>query len=285
MTPLAQPSPPGLEHSWTLWRRQVAATLRMELRKILWGKRAFASYLLATLPVFITAAFAFVVYEGWVKESPGGATTWYATLFQTFVLRFVIFFGCAWIFTNLFRGEILDRSLHYYFLSPIRRDVLVVAKFASGVASSALLFSASTAISFLLTHLPHGVSAASEQLFARGGAGDLAAYVGVTVLGCVGYGAVFLLTSLFFRNPMIPAVALLGLESINFLLPPLLKKFSVIYYLASLCPVRISEGPIALVADPASVWVAVPGLFILAAAVLWIAALRMRRAEISYAAD
>jgi ABC-type transport system involved in multi-copper enzyme maturation permease subunit len=281
VTPVAERAAP----TWGLWGRQIAAVLRMELRKILWGKRAASTYLLALLPVLIMGLRALAILRGWTHETAGGGALWFATIYQNFTLRFVIFLGCAWVFTNLFRGEILDRSLHYYFLSPIRRDVLVVAKFVSGAAGSALVFSITTVVSFLLAYAPQGTSVAQEQLLARGGAGDLAAYVGVTVLGCIGYGAVFLLTSLFFRNPMIPALAILGLESINFLLPPLLKKISVIYYLVSLCPVRISEGPIALVAEPASAWVAVPGLLALATAVLWLASRRMRSAEISYASD
>ena len=43
---------------------------------------------------------------------------------------------------------------------------------------------------------------------------------------------------------------LYGWEWLNFLLPPLLKKVSVIHYLNSLVPVPISEGPFAVVAEP-----------------------------------
>src|SRR5262249_50540060 len=45
----------------------------------------------------------------------------FAGVFQFFFLRLAVFFGCLGIFMNLFRGEILDRSLHFYFLAPIRR--------------------------------------------------------------------------------------------------------------------------------------------------------------------
>jgi len=38
--------------------------------------------------------------------------------FQIFYLRVGIFFGCMGLFTWLFRGEIVEKSLHYYFLSP-----------------------------------------------------------------------------------------------------------------------------------------------------------------------
>ena len=51
----------------------------------------------------------------------------------------------------------------------------------------------------------------------------LLAYLGVTVLGCVGYCAVFTLFGLLWQNPILPILALFGWESVLFLLPPLLK--------------------------------------------------------------
>ena len=43
---------------------------------------------------------------------------------------------------NLFRGEVVDRSLHYYFLAPVRREVLVVGKYLSGLIATIALFTA-----------------------------------------------------------------------------------------------------------------------------------------------
>ena len=67
----------------------------------------------------------------------------------------------------------------------------------------------------------------------------MAAYLGATVLACIGYGSIFLAAGLLFRNPLIPAAVILVWESINSFLPSLLQKFSVIYYLKSLCPIQI----------------------------------------------
>ena len=57
----------------------------------------------------------------------------FAGIFQFFYLRIAIFFGCVGIFSNLFRGEMMDKSLHYYMLAPVRREVLVDGKFLSGL--------------------------------------------------------------------------------------------------------------------------------------------------------
>ena len=83
------------------------------------------------------------------------------------------------------------------------------------------------------------------------GLGQLLTYAGITMLACLGYGAFFLVVGLFIRNPIIPALLLYGWEWINFLLPPVLKKISVIHYLNSLVPVPVSEGPFAVVGTDA----------------------------------
>lgn len=276
--------PEPVEGPWSLWARQGLAVLRMEARKNFLGKRAIPIYLLSAAPVFVLSLRAFVIASGLVRSEVGDAGLLYATVFQVFILRFIVFFGCTWIFMNLFRGEILDRSLHYYFLSPIRREVLVVAKFLSGLLAAVVFFTATTAATIFLLYLPYGSGAVVDHLLGSG-FGDTLAYLGVTVLGCLGYGAVFLVAGLFFRNPMIPAVVIQGWEWLNFLLPPALKKISVIYYLISLCPLQVSQGPIAIIAEPASVWIAVPGLLVLTVAVLLVARWKILRTEISYGTE
>src|SRR5262249_28254898 len=63
----------------------------------------------------------------------------------------------------------------------------------------------------------------------------------------------------------------------NFLLPPVLKRISIVHYLESLCPVPLSKGPLALLSDAPSPWLAVPGLLLLVAALLAFAAWKVRR--------
>lgn len=264
-------------------RRQLAAVLRLEFRRILLGKRAIVVYLLALLPVLNLTLRAIAISRGWLHTT-GSPEMMFAQMYQSFLLRFVIFFGCAWIFTNLFRGEILDRSLHYYFLCPIPRERLVAGKYIAGLAASLVIFVGCTVASYVLLWLPHGAEGI-DHLLVNPGLGRLIQYATISALACAGYGAVFLLAGVFVRNPMVPAVILLLWEGVNFLLPPVLKMFSVIHYLVSLCPVAISEGPFAFVADPTPWWASVPGLFVVTALILWAAAHRVRRSEILYGTD
>jgi len=179
----------------------------------------------------------------------------------------------------------VDRSLHFYFLSPVRREVLVVGKYVSGMVTSIILFTGSTVLSMLLLYFPHFYSESLRFFLDGPGMGQLLSYAGITMLACIGYGAFFLVVGLFFRNPIIPALLLYGWEWLNFLLPPLLKKVSVIHYLHSLVPVPLSEGPFAVVAEPTPAWIAVPSLILVTLLVLFAASYRIRHMEIRYGSD
>lgn len=271
---------------WSLWSRQLVAILRLELRRTFFGRRSLPVYFLAGLPVLVLLIVALVpvreLHEGYTL---GQARQIYGGIYQGFILRAMIFFGCVAIFTNLFRGEVLDRSLHYYFLSALRREVLVLGKYVSGVTTTCLLFLSTTVVTYLLMYTHFGFARAIDDLVSGPGLAHLFAYLGVTLLACVGYGAVFLILGLLFRNPILPAGVVLAWELMNFLLPPFLKRISVIYYLKGLCPVPMSEGPFAVVAEPPPAWLAVTGLLVVTAAVLAVASVAVRRMEIRYSDD
>jgi hypothetical protein len=210
----------------------------------------------------------------------------YATVFQFFYLRLAIFFGCVGIFTNLFRGEMIDKSLHFYLLAPIRREVLVAGKYLAGLIATVLIFCSSTALQLWMLALPWGSSANFQNLHAW-------SYIGVTALACLGYGSVFLAAGLLFKNPMLAAAGVLLWEAANLFLPSALKKISVIFYLQSLCPVvappeKDINPLLALLISstaPTPAALAILGLFAVTALVLTFAGLRARRLEINYSSD
>ena len=270
---------------WTLWLRQIGAIFRLEIQKNFLSRRSILIYLIALLPLFPLTILAFVTPPANEWKDFNQYSVIYSVLYNGLILRTVVFFGSAWIFMNLFRGELVDRSLHYYFMSAVRREVLVVGKYVSGLVTSIILFTTTTVIAMLLLYLPHFYSQSIRYFTEGRGLGQLLTYAGITILACIGYGAFFLVVGLFVRNPIIPALLLYGWEWLNFLLPPLLKKVSVIHYLNSLVPVPVSEGPFAVVADPTPAWIAVPSMLIVTILVLIIAAYRIRHMEIHYGSD
>lgn len=216
----------------------------------------------------------------------------FAGIFQYFYLRLAVFFGCLGIFMYLFRGEMSNRTLHFWFLSPARREVLLAGKFAAGLIASAVIFGGGALLTFAAMVWPHD-AVEIQTYWNSGGLSQIFWYVTAAALGCVGYGSVFLAVGLYVRNPIIPAAVLLIWEAINGILPHVLQKMSILYYLQSLCPVpapmdddvptliRLLAAP----AAPASGPGAILGLLLLTAFVLWVASFAVRRMQISYGAE
>lgn len=217
----------------------------------------------------------------------------FASIFQFFFLRLAIFFGCLGIFMNLFRGEVLDHSLHFYFLSPVRREVLMAGKFLAGLLATCTIFVTSELLQTVafLWHFPPNMR--DLYLYHNHGLEHAAVYLGVTVLACIGYGSFFVVAGMLFRNPILPAAAILIWEGINPFLPSVLKQISVIYYLKTLCPVDIPTPPgtppvLALLiwnSDPISAPVAIVGLLAVSLFALYISSVQVRRMEINYTTE
>jgi hypothetical protein len=216
----------------------------------------------------------------------------FAGIFQYFYLRLAIFFGCLGIFMYLFRGEMSNRTLHFWFLAPARREVLLAGKFAAGLIAAALIFGGGAVLMLAAMIWPHDPVEVQSYLNA-GGMGHVFWYTAAAALGCVGYGSVFLAVGLYLRNPIIPAAVLLAWEGANGIFPHALQKMSVLYYVQSLCPVPApmdNDAPtlirlLAAPAAPASRPGAILGLLLLTAFVLWIASLAVRKMQINYGTE
>jgi hypothetical protein len=216
----------------------------------------------------------------------------FAGIFQHFYLRLAIFFGCLGMFMYLFRGEMANRTLHYWLLAPARRDVLLAGKYIAGLIASVVIFGGGAMLAFAAMVWPHD-PVELQAFWNAGGISQAFWYASAAVLGCVGYGSVFLAIGLFVRNPIIPAAVLLAWEGIHGILPQALQRLSILYYLQSLCPVPapIDENAPTLIrllaspATPASHPGAVLGLVVLTAIVLWIASGAIRRLQISYGSE
>ncbi len=231
-----------MTHNWSLWARQILAIMRIDLRKTFFSKRGIWIYLLAFSPEIPMIGHWLIPTHG-PHDTLGQDVQIFAGIFQFFYLRIAIFFGCVGIFSNLFRGEMMDKSLHYYMLAPVRREVLVAGKFLSGLTAAIVIFGGSTLLQFPAMFWHHGRELMNAYMFAGPGLSHLTSYFVASVLACVGYGSLFLAAGVLFRNPLIPAAGLLIWEGINGFLPALLKKISVIYWLQSICPIPMPVAP------------------------------------------
>jgi len=273
---------PMTSNEWISCASQTAAVARFELRKFLAGRKWVFPILLAMAPVSLVTMLLLVD-----SRPPDNAqiTEVFAVMFQTFILRLMILFGCALVFANLYRGDMVTRTIHFYLLTPVRRELLVAGKYVAGLLITAPLYGISVAITNVLIHSANGRAVAEAHFYNGPGAGQLFAYVGIAMLACVGYGSVFMLTGFLFKNPAVPAAFVLLWESANIFLPSALKQISVVHYLQSIVPVPIPVGPFAVITAPASVLTSVGGLTLFTLAVLIANGLLMRKAEINYTSD
>lgn len=270
-------------------RRQMLAAIRLQAGRILFQRRAVGLWVLALLPALIMVPWA--VFEI-VRAGPnveaitvGQSTKDYAEMFHGLMLLFVVLFGSLSVFSNLVRREILERTLHYSFTIPTTRRDLLLSKYLGGVAAFGFLVTLSTTLSFFAAYAPSGGPALSSFLFGGPGLGHLVSYLFVAFLGVVGYGAVFLLFGLVFKRPAFAGIVLFVWEIGNFLMPPFLKRLSVMHYLKNLTPVPVDEGPFAVVADAPNPLLSVVGLLILSGVLFALSIWKLRRTEVLYGED
>src|SRR5271163_4759941 len=274
------------QQPWALWWTQGRRLTRIEVRRNLFSWKATWIYALAFIPTAIILVHALLDSHG--LSAIGEDTDVLAGIIQLYYIRLGVFFGCLGIFTRLIRGEMMERSLHFYLLSPVRREILLLSKFVAGSIAALLLFVSAIVANFALIYAGFG-AAGRDYVFNGPGLGQLAAYLAIIVLACLGYGAVFLLLSMIFRNPTPAAMLVLGWEAINPILPSLLQKLSVASYLRHLMPVNVgAKGFIALLTvetEPVAGWVATLGLLLLITAVLLYSCYRIRTLEIRYTTE
>src|SRR5579863_246523 len=113
------------QQPWSLWWIQFRRFARIEIRRNLFTRRAWWVYFLAFIPAVILVLHLFIDRHSDFNISDDTAVL--AGVVQLYYVRLGIFFGCLGIFSRLIRGEMLERSLHYYLLSPVRREVILLA--------------------------------------------------------------------------------------------------------------------------------------------------------------
>ena len=269
---------------WGLMARQLGGTCRLDLRRALFSPRSLALYFLAFAPVILVAIWALTPFPAKAFSGPQGAVMVFTVLFE-FYIRVSIFFSAMFLFVSLYRSEILERSLHYYLLTPVRREVVAAGKYLAALIACAGVFVVATAALFLVVASPWGMAELGNYMFSGPGLSNLLAYSGIALLACAGYGALFLLVGTLFRNPVIPAAIIWGWEAANLLLPPALKRFSVVFHLHSLYPVPLARGLLEVVGSPAPAWMAISGAIGFTVVVLYIAGRKVRRMDLAYGGE
>ena len=126
---------------WRLTGRQLAGTLRLDLRRSLFSPRALAALFLAFAPAVLVGIWALTPFPTREFAGPHESVRVFSILFELYV-RVSIFFSSMFLFVSLYRSDILERSLHYYLLTPVRRELVALGKYlaAAAIFTASMLF-------------------------------------------------------------------------------------------------------------------------------------------------
>jgi hypothetical protein len=106
------------QQPWGLWWMQAQRLTRIELRRNLFSWKATWIYCLAFIP---PSSSSFICWSiGILLLEMSDDTNILAGIVQLYYIRLGVFFGCLGIFSRLIRGEMIERSLHFYLLSPVQ---------------------------------------------------------------------------------------------------------------------------------------------------------------------
>jgi ABC-type transport system involved in multi-copper enzyme maturation permease subunit len=260
--------------------------MRLEFKRVWRGRRFVSVLVLAIAPILILSLPA--LFLNTISSVRGGAPRYalpigYTEFFQVLWLHLAIFFSCASVFSQLFRSEVQEKTLHYYYMAPIRREMVVLAKYLAGLSLAATLFLSTSIATYYLYFST--TPAGRGWAFGRVGTQHLGNYLFIVLLACIAYGALFMLIGLVFRNPMIPAVFVLLLESFGYVLPPFFQRMTIGLYLQRFEPLTVAHGPFAIMIEPPSALTSVGVLLVVSAALVWLSTVILRRTQITYSVD
>jgi len=253
--------------------RKFLGLFRLSVKRYRRSRIVYSALVLAALPVFGALVFCMVhlIGSGFAFRHPivmnfpalgiVDDETRYSQVFDAFqyifkgaFLHFGVIFSAMTFASSVFREESDDQTLHYLFLQPIPRWMIVLGKYAAFLAVTLPVFIAALLAVKLLMILPFGPYGFA-QFFGLESLGALAREIAVLLLAFSTYTALFLGLSNIARNPILPLIVY-GWETATSFLPETLKQYSIGYYVKSVLPSSgrsfdspiemLSEGPSAI---------------------------------------
>lgn len=231
--------------------RMIGASYSLSLRRLAYSKLMFVNIMLAALPVAIAVLIATLNPHKFQNAQDVHAM--YEFFLRIFYLHFIIFFVANIFGFAVMRQETEDRTLHYLFLQPVRRWMLIIGKLMAYLTLASGVCITSLWLTYFVMCLPLGVGPVVADLFGAGRFMILVKESIVLSLGLLAYGALAMLMGSFFKSAFY-ALLLLGWEAGLPYLPSVLKLWTVTHYLHSLLPERLTEQKklFELLGEPAS---------------------------------
>jgi ABC-2 type transport system permease protein len=255
----------------------------LSLGQMLWSRRSiFLGVLLGGTVAWAAAIRIVTATTPFWHLTINGARVAGPTLFGMIMwllyIRFIVPVLGVFYGTSLIADEVDDKTITYLLTRPVRRGAVLIGKYLAYLACTVLLVLPSALLVYFLI-VPIGGASVGESFPA------LVADLGMLVVGLIGYGAVFAWVGARMRRPLVVGLVFaFGWEPTVVLLPGYLKRLTVAYYLQGLVPHAMPEDSTAgallqLFREVPSVTASLVGIFVIAFAMLWLAATAVERRE------
>lgn len=221
--------------------RMLRASLGLSLRRLIHSPVLLANLGIAALPLVIVLVIVTATWSHPFIRGIAGVNGIYEKFLGYIYLQFIVFFIANIMGSAVMRQEREEQTLHYLFLQPVRRWMIIAGKLGAYLIVSSAVCVGSLWLTYLALGLPFcGVGDTISELFVKGRALILARDSLVLMLGLLAYGTFALLMGSFFKNATY-ALFLLAWEAGLPYLPSTLKFWTFAHYLHSLLPIHQVE--------------------------------------------
>ena len=195
------------------------------LRRTILSKKTRYMLMAMSLPVLLAVYYRI---HG-ASESPGPVLS---TIMSLLFLQFLLVLVALLYASAIVADEVDSRTIICLFTRPVRRYSIIAGKFMAYMLEAPLILIIPMLLTYLIIATGNGIF--SNPLLSLGNFGK---QICVTILALVAYGAIFAFLGTWSKRPVVLGLLFaFGWEKIVFMVPGVIRKFSVIHYLMSIFP-------------------------------------------------
>jgi ABC-2 type transport system permease protein len=200
---------------------------------MVFSRRSLLMGLLVAAPALFAVLYR--VMAATHERLPLGPSDLYALLVAVYWIRNVLPLAALFYATALVADEVEGRTLTYLLTRPLTRASILAGKFAAYLATTFMLALPAAVVTFFV------LMTAPVAPPLGPAAGDMLRTLGVMLLTLVAYGALFALTGVLLKRPVIPGLVFLYGWELLANVPGYLPRLTLTAWLRSLVPYRPAE--------------------------------------------
>ena len=195
------------------------------LRQTIWSKKTLFMLMATLLPVLLAVYYR---VHG-AQEPPENVLS---TIMLLFFLQFLSILVALLYASAIVADEVDSKTIIYLFTRPVRKYSIIAGKFIAYMLEASLILIIPMLLIYLIIAAGNGIF--SNPILSPGNFGK---QICVTILALVAYGAIFAFLGTWSKRPVVLGLLFaFGWEKIVFMVPGVIRKFSVIHYLMSIFP-------------------------------------------------